>query len=295
MREKRRMVTVLVGIMILLLAVVGCSKNKSNSYVMKLAKKNKIYQSPIYSELLDHMENLFPGYKNQLPGSKDSMLFVGNESVAPIENVKVQYNDQGELTSISGDNKDGKTFIWNIKHCDKDGINRIDGMFMEKELGQYSAILNVELVFNAKKKVLYSTIDYCKDSLYNVKMIVSGVKSGDKFSNSEFYVSVMFSDGKVICDTISPSTFADNGLLEKIKQHIATMGLPPAELDFLQPQFLAPGMIVGIKELEMIENQPYKNIDWQAIYDALGSMMADTFGLLITGVYIALSGIACGI
>ena len=155
MREKRRMVTVLVGIMILLLAVVGCSKNKSNSYVMKLAKKNKIYQSPIYSELLDHMENLFPGYKNQLPGSKDSMLFVGNESVAPIENVKVQYNDQGELTSISGDNKDGKTFIWNIKHRDKDGINRIDGMFMEKELGQYSAILNVELVFNAKKKVLY--------------------------------------------------------------------------------------------------------------------------------------------
>jgi len=54
-------------------------------------------------------------------------------------------------------------------------------------------------------------------------------------------------------------------------------------------------MTVGRKELKMIENQPYKNIDWQAIYDALGSIMADTFGLLITWGYIAHYGIACGI
>jgi len=48
-------------------------------------------------------------------------------------------------------------------------------------------------------------------------MTVGGVKSGDTFGNSEFYVSVIFSDGKVICNTISSSTFVNNGLLKKSK------------------------------------------------------------------------------
>lgn len=286
-RQKMSKIRSLFVIAIVLMLIVDCEKTQTGPLTEAIAAGNSVYKSSEYDTMVKLLSEFFEGYENVLPREEKECFFIPKTSVHPIEDICVEYRDDGLLKEISGYDKNKNYIKCEFKYQKTKDFIKVEEIFYEGDV----EILFFVLIFDMNQQKLHSLIEYVPNESYNIVMDIEQRKIGSTFRNSEFAVNITIGNQKEVFGVVSPGEFDKSDFINELKKAKMEIGLPPVPVVFLEPNFLKEQILLTIKELE--EYGSNKAINWQVALDIFGTGLSDTFGPWTTGIYGALSYLAC--